>query len=164
MDKKQIANVTMIALAIVFVGASVASSKVKVLKKIKAGSITNVYLADNAVNSAKIEDGAVSNADLGDGSVTTGKISDGTISGSDLASDISISTSGSISAGNITADGTLKLKKYSSQPYSCDTSHDGALALNGVGFICECVAGYNWVFYQGSTLGPTCDWSGGPPG
>ena len=144
MDKKQTANIIVIILAIFFVAVSVASSKVKTLKKVKAGSITNVYLADNAVTSAKILDG--------------------TIAGNDLASDISISTSGNISAGNITADGTLKLKKYSSQPYSCDTSHDGALALNSIGFICECVAGYNWVFYQGSTLGPTCDWSGGPPG
>lgn len=164
MDKKQIANVIFVAVAILFVGTSMASSKVKVLKRVKAGSITNVYLADGAVTESKISDNSVSSNKIQDNSITTGKISDGTISGSDLASDIGISTTGNLTAGNISADGTLKLKKYSSQPYSCDASHDGAIALNSIGFICECVAGYNWVFYQGNTLGPTCDWNGGPPG
>jgi hypothetical protein len=84
-SKKQVANVIFISLAIFFVGASVASSKIKTLKKIGAGSITNPYIGDNAVNSAKIQDGTVSGSDLADNSVTTGKIEDGTIANADIS-------------------------------------------------------------------------------
>lgn len=99
-----------VALAITFIGASIASSKIKTLKKIKAGSITNPYLGDGAVNSAKIEDGTVSGSDIADGAVGTddladnaatsgkivdsavssAKISDGTIVNADINSSAAI--------------------------------------------------------------------------
>ncbi|HBB37174.1 MAG: hypothetical protein A2374_01580 [Candidatus Moranbacteria bacterium RIFOXYB1_FULL_44_23] len=101
MDKRQISSVIIVALAITFIGASVASSKIKTLKKIKAGSITNPYIADGAVNSAKIQDGTVSNADYSDNSVTTGKIADGEVSTDDLANNAV--TTGKISDGTIAA-------------------------------------------------------------
>lgn len=85
MQKKQIANVLAISLAIFFIGASMASSKIKTLKKIGAGSITNPYLGNDAVNSAKIQDGTVSSSDLADNSVTTGKIADGQVTANDIA-------------------------------------------------------------------------------
>ena len=62
-----------------------ASSKIKTLKKIGAGSITNPYLGNDAVNSAKIQDGTVSSSDLADNSVTTGKIADGQVTANDIA-------------------------------------------------------------------------------
>jgi len=91
MDKKQMSSVALVVLAIVFLGASVASSKIKTLKRIKAGSITNPYIADNAVNSSKIEDG--------------------TIAGSDLSGSIEINTSGNIEttgSGTITSAGAMR--------------------------------------------------------
>lgn len=84
MNNKQIAHVVVIILAIFFIGASVTSSKIKTLKKIGAGSITNPYLGNNAVNSAKIQDGTVSNSDLADNVISTGKIIDGQVTADDI--------------------------------------------------------------------------------
>lgn len=105
MQKKQIANVLVIALAVFFVGASMASSKIKTLKKIGAGSITNPYIGNDAVNSAKIQDGTVSNSDLADNSVSTGKIADGQVTADDIAdgavADADISGSAGISGTKV---------------------------------------------------------------
>lgn len=101
MDKRQISSVIIVVLAIMFIGASVASSKIKTLKKIKTGSITNPYIGDGAVNSAKIEDGSVSSSDIADNSITTGKIADGEVNTDDLAN--SSVTTGKISDGTVAA-------------------------------------------------------------
>jgi hypothetical protein len=100
MDKRQISSAIVVALAIMFVGTSVASSKLKTLKSVKAGNITNPYIRDGAVNSAKIEDGTVSNADLAANSVDSGKIVDGSITDSDLTD--GAVTSAKIALGTVT--------------------------------------------------------------
>jgi hypothetical protein len=114
LKRRQLAQAFVFLLAIFFIGASVASSKIKTLRAIKAGSITNPYIGNSAVNSAKIQDGTVSNSDLADNSVTTGKIADGqvttndiqdgTITAAKLASGV-LNGSGSSAWGSIT--GTL---------------------------------------------------------
>lgn len=110
MQKKQIANVLVIALAIFFIGASVASSKIKTLKKIGSGSITNPYIGNDAVNSAKIQDGTVSSSDLADNSVTTGKIADGQVTADDIA------------------DGTVANADLGDNSVSSNKIQDGAIA------------------------------------
>jgi len=99
----------MVALAVFFVGASIASSKIKTLKKIGAGSITNPYIANDAVNSAKIQNGTVGTDDLADNSVTTGKISDGAVVNDDVSDSAGISgtkVSPDFGSQNMTTTGT----------------------------------------------------------
>ncbi len=72
----------------------------------------------NSVGSASIADGSIALADMGTGSVNSAAIVDGTIAGGDLASSISISTTGTISAasGNFMVDsaGSITAKTITS--------------------------------------------------
>jgi len=54
-------------------------------------------------------------------------------------------------------NGTAKLKKYSSQPFACDATHDGTTALTSGYRTCVCKGGTTiWVFTTDGTT--TCTW------
>jgi hypothetical protein len=137
MDKKQVANAIVITLAIFFIVASVASSKTKTLRAIKAGSIKNVYIANNAVNSAKIEDGTVSNADLAANSVDSGKIADGSVADSDLTDGAVTSAKialGTITNANVAASAAIAGTKVSPNFGSQNVATSGDInATSGTG-------------------------------
>lgn len=147
MNKKQVANILLISLAFFFVGGSIASSKVKTLKKVTAGSISNVYLADNAVTSNKIGNGSVTGEDLADNSVSSGKISDGAVTESDIGDSVITSSkiaadsvdSGKIASGAVTgselADNAVTSAKISDGTIAnADISSAAAIDSNKINY------------------------------
>jgi hypothetical protein len=111
MDKKQISQIAVIILAIFFIGASVASARLKTLRKIRAGSITNPYIGDGAVNSAKIEDRAVTSAEIAlDTIINANVASNAAISGTKISPNFGsqqVATTGNGSFGSLTVDDTI---------------------------------------------------------
>ncbi|MFC1767140.1 hypothetical protein ACFLZ2_01115, partial [Candidatus Margulisiibacteriota bacterium] len=69
--------------------------------KMATDSVTAAAIATGAVGADEIADGSITAADMGTDSVTSGAIADGTIVGGDLATNISISTTGIVTASAI---------------------------------------------------------------
>lgn len=61
----------------------------------------------------------------------------------------------------LSIDGEINLAKNSSEPYACDSSHDGNIALTNFYVTCVCKAGTGWVFtFDGTT---ECAWQSPGP-
>ncbi len=74
------------------------------LTNIFAGSntVSGATILDNSITSADIADGAIILSNMGTDSVNSANVVDGSITGNDLSAAISISTTGTISAGTTT--------------------------------------------------------------
>src|SRR6056300_40423 len=91
------------ATQLTFTAAPPAASEIYVI--ISAEPTTVVVPADNSVSTAKVQDGAITSAKIADGTVIAADVGDGTITGAKLASDIAISTTGTVTATSFSGDG-----------------------------------------------------------
>ena len=78
----------LLALRVVYLTAVSLAARLKKtqsLQRLAPDSVTDVELADNAVDTGAIQDGAVTTEKLADGAVTTDKLADGAVTSDKLA-------------------------------------------------------------------------------
>jgi hypothetical protein len=110
---KAVSAAMIVLLALLVFGPKIAvvQAKVKTLKSIKAGSITNSYLGNNAVTGGKIAEGAIGWREIASGAVGSDEIADASIANADISSGAAIEYSKLNLGSNITSanisDGTI---------------------------------------------------------
>ncbi len=122
--------------------------------KIANDAITEAKIANSAVSTNQLADTGVSAAKLANDAVTTAKIADDAVTGAKLANDIAISTTGTISCGDLTLTdvspsitftdsndnpdysifantGELKFKDETNDTVRMKINSDGTIDVNG---------------------------------
>jgi hypothetical protein len=61
-------------------------------------------------------------------------------------------------ATTLDVNGTLRLAKWSAAPFTCDATHDGAIALSSLYATCVCKSGTGWIT---TATQAACVWSSG---
>ena len=136
--------------------------------KIVDANVTAVKLATNSVITDKIKDANVTADKLATDSVTTDKIEDGAITGGKLASNIAISTTGTITADDITG-ATITAQDHFVQTASngpITNTFTGGLSISGGAFTQtstadNTLAGALFLTKAGNASAPTSFASGG---
>jgi hypothetical protein len=158
---KAVSAASIVILALVVFGPKIAmvQAKVKTLKSIKAGSITNSYLGNNAVTGGKITEGAIGSREIGDGTITNADISgsaaidysklnlgsnitsanitDGTIVNADISPTAAISSSKiNFDAGVNVTSGNVGIGTASpSQPFQVNDSANHPVVITSFGYV-----------------------------
>ena len=136
--------------------------------KVVDGAITTAKVGDLQITTGKLANGAVSALKLATDSVTTDKIEDGAITGGKLASNIAISTTGTITADDITG-ATITAQDHFVQTASngpITNTFTGGLSISGGAFTQtstadNTLAGALFLTKAGNASAPTSFASGG---
>jgi hypothetical protein len=113
MKKTLIFISTSLFILVILAGTVSANYRKKILRVVTEGSITNYFLADDAVDSKKIKNGSIKQEDLG--------------------SNIGIPTGGDMVVSSINIEKVLKMEKLNSEPFACDSTTEGSLYFDASG-------------------------------
>jgi hypothetical protein len=121
---------------------------------IKNGSISNASIASNAnIASSKID---LSNLNFG-----SSTLRDGNFTGNWNFNSGNLLGINSLHCESLFVNGEINLPKNSSEPYACDSAHDGNIALTDFYVTCVCKNGTGWVFTSDGTT--ACTWQSPGP-
>jgi hypothetical protein len=121
---------------------------------IQDGAVRNASIAENAnISSSKID---LSNLNFG-----TTTLRNGNFTGNWNFNSGNLSSIGNLQCENLSMSGEINLAKNSSQPFTCDSAHDGDVALTDFYVTCVCKNGTGWVLTADGTT--ACAWQSPGP-